>query len=374
MLESLPFASQVGPSTTWGLLGLPTLLNSHGKAKKEHVRCGKVPGDAAQSTNNTEQARSRRFFDHRLYRQIMMWVRVHVMLVSVILLSLGGSMGMLRVLLLSGIEVEGSVSTTFVCEWAGALVRLFALTLFLEHAAGKKRVLSERTPIPQAQRAQIIMRVIFVLGPIEAIHPTWLEHSDGYRAADGFVNQTWTSWAYNSAFASPWYLVSFVVKCLWLEVVFDFFHYWVHRASHTYPVLYKYVHKCHHKFHNPSAICTFQQGALEMVLANFCPAVIAYFTLHMLCSTPQSGVFSRSEFAYVLAQKSCVEISGHTGISSSSSSFPLFFWLPRWLGIELRVHDHDLHHNLLKLNYSKRFKLWDVIFRTYQTYPGLKHA
>jgi sterol desaturase/sphingolipid hydroxylase (fatty acid hydroxylase superfamily) len=39
-------------------------------------------------------------------------------------------------------------------------------------------------------------------------------------------------------------------------------------------------------------------------------------------------------------------------------------WLPRALGIELHVYDHDTHHARGMCNYSKRLILWDVVFGT----------
>ena len=49
-----------------------------------------------------------------------------------------------------------------------------------------------------------------------------------------------------------------------------------------------------------------------------------------------------------------------------TSSFPQCIWLPRLFNIELYTEDHDLHHSRNNCNYSKRFSLWDKIFKTEQ--------
>jgi len=45
-------------------------------------------------------------------------------------------------------------------------------------------------------------------------------------------------------------------------------------------------------------------------------------------------------------------------------TFPQMPYLSRLLGIQEHVQDHDRHHQLLNVNYSKRFVLWDDVFGT----------
>jgi sterol desaturase/sphingolipid hydroxylase (fatty acid hydroxylase superfamily) len=78
------------------------------------------------------------------------------------------------------------------------------------------------------------------------------------------------------------------------------------------------------------------------------------------------------QFSLLLVFKSLVEIGGHLGrCLAPSSSCPQFFYLPKWLGIELYVEDHDLHHTHFNCNYAKRFAIWDKLFGTYRTSPHL---
>ena len=62
-----------------------------------------------------------------------------------------------------------------------------------------------------------------------------------------------------------------------------------------------------------------------------------------------------------------MEISGHSGKDiGKASSFPQFKWLPAWCGFELYSQDHYMHHRNSKVNFSKRFTLWDRMFETFQ--------
>ena len=69
-----------------------------------------------------------------------------------------------------------------------------------------------------------------------------------------------------------------------------------------------------------------------------------------------------------IAYKTFVEIAGHAGIETNSTSFPQAVVLPKLFGIEMRTNDHDLHHTSTgkPCNFAKRFTLWDKVFGTYE--------
>jgi len=68
----------------------------------------------------------------------------------------------------------------------------------------------------------------------------------------------------------------------------------------------------------------------------------------------------------ILNYKIFIELSGHTGKQINASSFPLCIWLPKFFGIELCTKDHHKHHSQGNCNFSKRFTIWDKIFKTYK--------
>ena len=156
---------------------------------------------------------------------------------------------------------------------------------------------------------------------------------------------------------SVYSILTFIPISFLFEICFDFFHYFSHRLLHN-KYLYKYLHKTHHTFKHPSAIITFYQHPLDLVLTNSMPTI---FTLY-LC--PKMSYY---QFHLIIIYKTFIEISGHCGREMyPTSSFTQCIWLPRIFGIELYTEDHDLHHSKNNCNYAKRFSLWDKIFGTYK--------
>jgi len=155
-------------------------------------------------------------------------------------------------------------------------------------------------------------------------------------------------------------ITTFIPISFLYEIVFDFFHYWVHRTCHVNNFLYRNIHKKHHKYCNLTSIVTFYQNPLDFILSVTIPEMI---TLYIL----QSLFFKLSLFQFILMinYKLFSEIAGHSGKYTNSCGFVQFIWLPRFLNIEIRTEDHDLHHKLLSCNYSKRFVIWDKLFNTY---------
>lgn len=161
--------------------------------------------------------------------------------------------------------------------------------------------------------------------------------------------------------ASNYYydLVTFIPLSFMAELIFDFFHYWVHRICHMNKYLYRYIHKEHHMENHPSIITTYHQHPVDIILSNSIPLFISVLLVKL----------SLYQFSLLLIYKSFIEIGGHTGkILHPTASFPQFMWLPKLLGIELYTEDHDVHHTNVRYNFSKRFSIWDKIFATYKSF------
>lgn len=158
-------------------------------------------------------------------------------------------------------------------------------------------------------------------------------------------------------------LYYFIPLSFTFEIIFDFFHYFSHRLLHENKFLYKNIHKIHHKFQYPCAITTFYQHPIDILLANSLPTIFAFYLTNTYFYDNQ---INSLEYHLLMNYKVLVEISGHCGKITNTSSFSQFIWLPKILGIDLHIKDHDKHHSDNNCNYSKRFSLFDKIFNTYK--------
>lgn len=156
-------------------------------------------------------------------------------------------------------------------------------------------------------------------------------------------------------------VIYFVPISFSFELLFDFFHYWSHRILHSNKYLYKMIHKHHHKFSSPIPLITFYQHPVDLLLSNSIPSFLSFFIINKLFGINISQLL----FKLIMNYKTFIEISGHCGKETKTSSFPQCIWLPRYLNIELYAKNHDLHHTSNNCNYSKRFSLWDKCFGTY---------
>ena len=153
-------------------------------------------------------------------------------------------------------------------------------------------------------------------------------------------------------------IVYFIPTSFLFEIIFDLFHYIGHYTLHQ-KSLYKYFHKKHHTYTHPSAIVTFYQDPVDIIVTNSVPFILT------LSIVPKVSLFQYTAF---IIYKTYGEICGHIGKKCHpTSSFCQFIWLPKILQIELYGEEHDLHHALNNCNYSKRFSIWDKIFGTFKS-------
>lgn len=150
-------------------------------------------------------------------------------------------------------------------------------------------------------------------------------------------------------------LIYFIPQTLIFELIFDFFHYWTHRAVHSHPILYSAIHRTHHSDVRIDCYSELNHSPLDYIVTNAVPMIMAQ-TIY-----PLSAHFLFIEFWY----KSIVEIGGHIGKDLKTPSFPQCIYLPQIMGIELRPADHNKHHVVPTCNFSKRFSAWDRIFGTF---------
>jgi sterol desaturase/sphingolipid hydroxylase (fatty acid hydroxylase superfamily) len=153
-------------------------------------------------------------------------------------------------------------------------------------------------------------------------------------------------------------LICFIPVSFAFEVLFDFFHYWIHRSMHA--VHYSW-HKTHHEYVHLKPILAFHQNVFDLALSNSIPFIL---TERLISSIYPLSIVERS---LIMTYKIYLEVAGHSAHSSGRTScFPQCIWLPRALGIELYADDHAAHHSMPFCNFAKRFSLWDKVFGTWE--------
>jgi sterol desaturase/sphingolipid hydroxylase (fatty acid hydroxylase superfamily) len=150
-------------------------------------------------------------------------------------------------------------------------------------------------------------------------------------------------------------LLYFIPISFLYELLLDLCHYSAHRALHSVPALYKYIHKKHHSEHYIQVYTSFNHTMLDYFLTNTVPLAITSYIV------PMSPHMFTIQFCY----KVLVEIGGHSGKFAKAGSFPQCIWLPLFFNIALSNVDHNEHHINPMVNFSKRFSIWDKLFGTY---------
>jgi ornithine lipid hydroxylase len=140
---------------------------------------------------------------------------------------------------------------------------------------------------------------------------------------------------------------------IWAQVVLkivagDFFRYWLHRAAHTWPLLWR-LHAVHHaaeklyttnvfRFHPAEKVLQFVGDSLPFILLGVGPEVLAaYFVFYSI-----SGLFQHSNCDVRLA------------------------WLNYIVsGPEVHRWHHSKRIQESNANYAHSFVVWDLVFGTY---------
>lgn len=149
-------------------------------------------------------------------------------------------------------------------------------------------------------------------------------------------------------------LVMFPLNMFIYAVILDFYFYWYHRLMHEVGFLWRFHRKHHTTKHPNAALSAFADHEQELFDALIIPA-LTWLTWRIDFAT----WFGTT--VYILY----VEAFGHSGIRA-------YFQIPttwplRFLGCELCIEDHDLHHRQgwkKSGNYGKQTRLWDAIFGT----------
>ena len=162
-----------------------------------------------------------------------------------------------------------------------------------------------------------------------------------------------------------WGLLNIVDMPLWFDlllsvVILDLFRYWVHRALHQVPVLWR-LHRIHHADPDYDLTTGLRFHPLEALLSG----AVGLCLVVMLGAAPVAVLVSEA-----IAIVNGFFAHGNAGMSDR---------LDRCLRTLIVTPDmHRVHHSTdiveSNRNYSSVFSIWDRLFGSYVAQPGLGHA
>jgi sterol desaturase/sphingolipid hydroxylase (fatty acid hydroxylase superfamily) len=128
-----------------------------------------------------------------------------------------------------------------------------------------------------------------------------------------------------------------------IVLLHDAYFYWAHRAMHT-PLLFRRVHRAHHKSRTPTPWAAYAFSPAEAVLeAGILPVATLLLPMHEIT------VF------FFMTHMIFRNVVGHAGIEL----FPNWWLRTPWLrAITTTIH-HDLHHSQSGHNFGLYFTWWD---------------
>jgi sterol desaturase/sphingolipid hydroxylase (fatty acid hydroxylase superfamily) len=133
-------------------------------------------------------------------------------------------------------------------------------------------------------------------------------------------------------------------------LVYEFGHYWYHRAAHAWDWLWRAGHQMHH---SAESLDAFGAYYLHPVDAAMFTTIASLVFFPLLGLTPEAGLIG----AFFLTFNAMFQ--------------HMSFRTPRWLGyIVQRPESHSVHHgkNIHRYNYAD-LPLWDIVFGTFRNPP-----
>jgi sterol desaturase/sphingolipid hydroxylase (fatty acid hydroxylase superfamily) len=130
-------------------------------------------------------------------------------------------------------------------------------------------------------------------------------------------------------------------------VVYEFFHYWYHRAAHAWNWLWRAGHQMHHSAESLDAFGAYYLHPFDAALFTSIASLVLFPLLGL---GPEAGLLA----ALFLTFNAMFQ---HANIAT-----------PHWLGYLIqRPESHNIHHarGVHGYNYSD-LPLWDMVFRTFR--------
>ncbi|NNJ89625.1 MAG: sterol desaturase family protein [Eudoraea sp.] len=147
----------------------------------------------------------------------------------------------------------------------------------------------------------------------------------------------------------PEYGIGYFFISLGLMIVLhDTYFYWTHRLIH-HRYLFKYVHKVHHQFTNPTPWSAFSFHPLEAIISmGIIPIIIFCIPWH------QSALITFVTFM------TFYDVYIHLGFDLKQLR------MGHWQNTAV---DHNYHHQNARVNFGLYFTVWDQLMNTYKKLP-----
>lgn len=143
-----------------------------------------------------------------------------------------------------------------------------------------------------------------------------------------------------------------VTQIVFFMICEDFTFYWGHRTLHR-KELYPKIHKIHHEYNNPIALCSEYAHPVEFILVNMLPNAVGSKIL--------GAKVHLATYIFWLIIRVFETLDGHSGYE-----FP---WSPfRLLPLSGSAQYHNYHHTHNDGNYGSFFMIWDTLLGTNKSY------
>lgn len=139
-------------------------------------------------------------------------------------------------------------------------------------------------------------------------------------------------------------------------LVYEFIHYWYHRAAHQWNWLWRAAHQMHHSAESVDAFGAYYLSPLDVFMFTTLGSLVFYPLLGLV---PEAGIIGAAFLTFNAMFQ-------HANIRT-----------PHWLGYLIqRPESHCIHHgrDIHRYNYSD-LPLWDLVFGTFRnptSVEGLK--
>jgi len=155
-----------------------------------------------------------------------------------------------------------------------------------------------------------------------------------------FAELGWTAFYTDVAeYGWGWFFASILV----LALVHDTYYYWAHRFMH-HPRVFRYVHKVHHQFHNPTPFASYAFHPLEAIIESaWVPPLIFLVPIHP------------AAFAIYVVILTVLNVISHLGYEFYKP------WVAKWFITSLH---HNMHHSRGRGHYMLYFNIWDRLMGT----------